>query len=951
VGAHTDQFLLPVSTATVPELIGRERELSLLEALLDGVHERGRALLLRGEAGIGKSSLLTATSERARRQGFQVLRTAGVQWEAHLPFACLHQLLRPVLDRVEDLPSPQRTAMQAAFGMSDAAAPEFFFIALAVLDLLADAAAQAPLLLIIEDAQWLDAPTRDVLMFVARRVESEPTIVLAAARVLPQNDYADSGFPELLIEPLDPAAAEAVLDAQAPGLAPSLRERVLADASGNPLALVELPTVLPADVVDGAALPEVLPLTKRLERAFAARVSELPEVTRTILVAVATDDGDAQLSEVLAVASAVSRTDATVDAVEPAVIARLVETDNVRIRFRHPLVRSAIHQAAGRGHRRALHAAWAQVLDDQQDRRVGHLAASLAQPDEEVAAALEEVAARARRRGAIRMAITALEQAAGLTPDSTRQAGRLISAAELAFEVGGQDTVNRLLARTQRLELGPHERSRVACLQGVFDDGVPGDSEGIRGLLDLAEWARTSGDLDLTLQLLVGAARRCWFGDPGPQTRAAVIAAGERLDGVDPLDPRLLGVLAIPDPLKHNAMVLDRLAKGQRKHGNLAHGDVPDGPDDDFPDGSILVHRALCAYVVGDFVTVEQSTAGAIPHLREQGRLSLLAQALVTQSLAATYRGNWVVARAASEEAGRLATETNQPVWAASAKMAEALVTGLRGERDVTGQLAAVSEWATRPSRPVPYDAILGAVRAASGLVALADGRPEVAYEHLRTVLDPNDPAYHHMQRAWIIGFLAEAALHSGRVDEGRATLATLEWTLPGLPAPMLQLGMGYARAVLAGDDQADALFQRALADPQLPLWPFQRARLNLAYGAWLRRQRRVADSREPLRAARDIFDSLGGGNWSERARQELRATGESSHLRTPGIGDLLSPQELQIAQMAADGLSNREIGQRLYLSHRTVGSHLYRIFPKLEVTSRGQLKAALEVANAPKAP
>jgi ATP/maltotriose-dependent transcriptional regulator MalT len=374
-------------------------------------------------------------------------------------------------------------------------------------------------------------------------------------------------------------------------------------------------------------------------------------------------------------------------------------------------------------------------------------------------------------------------------------------------------------------------------------------------------------------------------------------------------------------------------------HGNLPDED-PEGRGCDLPvDAATLLQRALCAYVVGDFGTVEHSLAGAIGALREQGRLALLAQALVTQSLAGTYRGNWAVARQAAEEASRLAEETNQPVWAATAQMVEAMVAGLRGDRDVSTELAAISEWAMTP---MPYDSILGAVRAASGVVALADGRADDAYEHLRRVLDPADPAYHHMQRCWMIGFAAEAAVHSGRRDQCRSLLHALEPTASGTPSPMLQLGMGYARAVLADDDQAEELFRAALADPQLPHWPFPRARLHLAHGAWLRRQRRVAESRQPLRTARDLFDSLGARNYSERARQELRAAGEASQRRRPGVADLLSPQELQIAQMAAEGLSNREIGQRLYLSHRTVGSHLYRIFPKLEVTSRSQLKQAL---------
>lgn len=921
----TPSFKQLVRSRASAQLIGRERELSFLEGLLGGVHERGQAVLLRGEAGIGKSSLLAAASESAHARGFQVLRASGVQWETHLPFACLHQLLRPILHRVEELPNPQRVAMQAAFGMTQAAAPDFFFIALAVLDLLADAAAQAPLLLIVEDLQWVDRPTRDIVLFVARRLESEPTILLAAARVA--STYNESSLPELVIEPLDPAASEQLLDAGAPGLSPAIRRRILEDASGNPLALVELPLALPAESVEfAAALPFVLPLTSRLERAFAVRVGELPETARVALLAAATDDEAAMLSEILAVATVVLGTEVVADVLDPAVAARLIERDGLRIRFRHPLVRSAIHQAAGVSYRQTVHAAWAAILTHDPDRQVWHRASSLNQPDEEVASALERAAGRARHRGAIPLAITALERAVLLTPGVAQQGQRLISAAELAFEIGDQEAFYRLLAKCRGLDLPARERSKLACLQGIVDDGTPANVDGVRELLGLAEWAKTRGDLDLTLQLLHGAARNCWFGSPPADVRAAVVAAGERLDA-DPLDPRMLGILAIPDPIGHGGVVIDRLAGARMRQGN------------DTPDAWMMLSSAFCAYVVGDFVAAEATVSAAIPQLRQQGRLSLLAQALVVQASAGIYRGNWDVAWPAAEEARRLTADTDQPVWAAAAKLAEAMVAGVRGERDVRPELTAIRNWAVKP---LLYDSILGEALAAAGVVALSEGRYEEGYEHLRRVLDPEDPAYHHAQRAWMIGFLAEAAVHSGRVDEGRAVLATVEGVAARTPSPMLHLGMGYARAVLAEDDQAEALFERALTDPILPQWPFPRARINLAYGVWLRRQRRVVQAREPLRVARDVFDSLGGKTWGERARQELRATGEASERRKPGAGDLLSPQEVHIAQLAAEGLSNREIGQQLYLSHRTVGSHLYRIFPKLGITSRSQLKFAL---------
>ena len=907
-------------------MFGRARELEVLVGILDDVHERGQALLLLGEAGIGKSSLVAAAGEAAAERGFQVLSTTGVQAESHLPFAGLHQLLRPVLDRVEELPGPQRAAMRAAFGISDLAAPEFFFIALAVLDLLADAAAHAPLLLVAEDVQWLDRPTRDVLTFVARRLESEPTIVLATARSGPGR--AEPDFPELLIEALDDEASRALLEARAPDLPAEVRERILADAGGNPLALVELPSALSTGVAgEPVVLPLVLPLTARLERAFAARMSELAGPARTVLLAAAIDDGDGVLLEVLAVAELLEEAEVGPEAVEAAVSAGLLENDGLRIRFRHPLVRSAVYHATELPRRRAVHASWAQVLDDQPDRQVWHRAASVIRADEDLAVELEQTAARARRRGALTMAITALERAAQLSPDPARQGDRLLSAAELAVELGRRDILVRLLDEAGRLDLDPQGRIRVAFLQGVFDEGTPGDAEGVQGLLDLAEWARGRDDPALALRLLTEAARRCWWGDPGAEIRRAVTAAGEQLSEVIDDDPRLLGILAVPDPIGRGAEVMRRV------HQRLDDAARPP------VDTDRAVMYGVCLYVVGDFGRAHRIGLAAITDLRGQGRLAMLAQVLVMRALSGIYLGEWVEARTAAEEGVRLARETEQPIWVVVGTVAEQMLAGLRSEREVSPTLDEMQAWAVGP---VVFSSILAVVQTARGFAALGSGRPEAAVDHFRRVLDPADPAYHHQQRCWVIGFLAEAAVLSGQPEVARSAVAELEEVAALTPSPMLQQGIAYARAVLAENDEAEARFDAALADPELSAWPFPRARLLLAYGSWLRRQRRVAESRNPLREARDLFDAIGGVQWGDRARAELRAAGEASRRRRPVAQERLSPQELQIARMAAEGLSNREIGQRLYLSHRTVGSHLYRIFPKLEVTARSQLRAAL---------
>jgi DNA-binding CsgD family transcriptional regulator len=909
---------------TMPPLVGRERELGVLDGLVDAVGDGGGALVVWGEPGIGKSALLAMASRRATDRGMQVLTATGVQSEAHLPFAGLHQLLRPIIAGAEGLPVRQRVALLAAFGMTEVAAPDRFLIALAALDLLADTAARAPLLLIVEDAQWLDRPTGDVLAFVARRLGSEPIVLLAAVRKGHASALGEAGLPELRLAGLEEAAAAALLAAHAPVLAPWVRERLLAEAAGNPLALLELPLALGSDQLRGGALPEWLPLTARLEHAFAARVSELPAMTRRLLL-VAAVDHDGALAEVLAAAALLDQEDAavTVERLAPAVGARLVEVDERGLRFRHPLVRSAIHQAATFPERHAAHAALARVLVDQPDRRAWHRAASTVGPDEEVAAELEEVAARAQRRGGLGVAAAALERAARLSADPAGQGNRLLRAAELEFEVGRRDLVVGLLQEAEPLHLAAVERRRMLWLREMIDPSSLGDAAKLRSMVDAAARVAADGDQDLAVNLLWRAAQRCFWGDPGQEARNRVLAAAERLH-LDDGDPRLLAILAYVAPVERGRVIIDRLSR-------LAS----DGGGDAQASGLL----GTAAMVVGAFDLAAGFLAAASAGLRAQGRLGHLARLLTLQAWAAVYLADWKVAMPAAEEASQLAAETREPLWAASAQVVKAMLAALRGEREVANAHAAEAEQAVSP---IGARFLLAIAQLARGLAALGVGRHDNAYQHLRRVFDPADAAYHPFIRTWAIGDLAEAAAHSGHRDAARAVLEELEPLAAQTPSSWFQAGMRHARPLLADDQDAERLFQAAL-DADLARWPVLRARLQLAYGAWLRRQRRVAESRAPLRAAREAFDALGAIPWGERARQELRASGEASHRHTSQAWDRLSPQELQIAQLAADGLSNREIGQQLYLSHRTVSSYLYRVFPKLGISSRSQLRAVLD--------
>jgi hypothetical protein len=458
--------MLGTSRDEIAPFLGRAREQRLLASLLDDVAKRGQPLVLRGEPGIGKSRLLAEASRKARERGIAVLAATGVQSEAHLPFAGLHQMLRPVRERAVELPPLQREALDAAFGLTDEVAPEPYRIAMAALDIVSDVAAERPVLLVIDDAHWLDRPTADVLAFVARRIESDPVLLLAAVRDGYPGGLAEAGLPEHRLTGLDDATAAALLDAAAPGLPLTMRSRLLREAAGNPLALLELPAA-GGQPGDERSLPGGLPLTERLERAFVGRVSDLPDDTRLALLVAAVSDGDA-VGEILHAASAVAGTSVDLDAFEPAARAALIDVDVNSVHFRHPLIRSAVRQNAGVLQRRRVHEALAATLEADPDRRVWHRAALMTGPHEELARELEEAGVRARRRGAIDVALTALGRAVELSAPNHR-AGRMFATAELAFERGRPDIATAMLREIERLDLNPLEVARARWVSELLD--------------------------------------------------------------------------------------------------------------------------------------------------------------------------------------------------------------------------------------------------------------------------------------------------------------------------------------------------------------------------------------------------------------------------------------------------------------------------------------------------
>jgi len=892
-------------------LLGRAPEQSLLTSLLDGIGERGQALVLRGDPGIGKSRLLSAAAQTARERGMTVLTATGVQTEAHLPFAGLHQMLRPVREHAVELPQVQRDALDAAFGLTRGEAPEHYRIAMAALDLLAEVADDVPLLLVVDDAHWLDPPTAGVLAFVARRIESDPVVLLAAARDGYPSALSDAGLPEHRLDGLDDETAAALLDAAAPDLPVAARNRVLREAGGNPLALLELPAV--------AADPG-LPLTDRLERAFAGRVSDLPEATRLVLLVAALNDDDAA-SEILQAAAVVAGTPLDLDAAEPAVEAALIDLDVNSIRFRHPLARSAIRQSAGVQQRRRVHEALAATLEADPDRRVWHRAALMSGTHEELARELEEAGDRARRRGAIDVAVTALQRAADLSAPSQR-VRRMFATAALAYDRGRPDITSAMLREIERLDLDPCDVARARYLTELVDARALADPARVADLIAIAERAGVEGDRELYHDLLWIVAARTWWASPGPQTRQLVVDAANRA-GPPGADPRLISIHAYAHPYANAAAV----CKGVSDAARSVTGTRPTG------------YLASAGMVVGAFHDSLRACGIAIESARAEGRLGVLPRLLATQAILAVRLPNWDIAIPAAEEARRLATELGQPIWLATAETAVAMIAAFRGDPAATELATARAE---QLALPLGATHIVALAQSGPVVSALAHGHHDEALRISERLFDPRDPAHHLHFACMGIGDLAEAAALTGRPQTGRERLAQVEAIVGGAPAEWVALNLRHARAVLADDEpEAATRFEEALA-ADLDRWPFWRGRLLLAHGRWLRRRRHVTDSRAPLREARDLFDAIGASSWGDHARSELRASGERSRRRAPEARDQLTAQELQIAQLAADGLSNREIGQRLYLSHRTISTHLYRVFPKLGITSRAELGGAL---------
>jgi DNA-binding CsgD family transcriptional regulator len=905
-------------------LVGRDAELALIAACLAD-REAGNAILVRGPAGIGKTALI---DEAVRGVGTsrRILRSVGNSPETGMAMAGLYQLLQPLLHMAHLIPEPRQAALRVAFGITAGPPPEPFALAAATLDLLAEAAAEQPLLVVAEDLQWLDPATVGVLRFVGRRLEHDPVVVLATSRADELDLLHGAASRVIDLEPLGAGDSRRLLASVAPGLSSAARARVLRLAEGNPLALVELPKTAGLTLrVSGGS--EWLPLTERLQAAFAARVERLPPAARTALILLALQDS-ASMSELLD-ALGTAGTPAHLEVVEPAIVAGLVQLSDGELRFRHGLMRSAVYHLASPSSRAAGHLALAQAVGPGTDRGVLHRARAATGYDEALAAELELVADRAVGRGAVSAAVTTLGRAAELTmsvPDKRRY---LFRAAVLAYELGQADVGDAYRAVLALLADDEHTRLLLEELGEMADVGAGGGVARIQALIGLAERSRRLGDERLAESFLRSAAYRCWMREPGNAVAATIARlVTERADSLG--EPQRAIMLAYADPVGSSSTVT-----------KIMHAVVT--TDLDSVTVYTLGHAASC---IGDFELADMFLADAAARLRAEGRLQVLARAVVMQAWARLRRGRWSTAMPLAEEGCRLAEESGQTEWLAAGLAGRAMVAALRGE---VAEAAATADRAERIAVPNQMTNIAAVTLLARATATAAEGDFSVAWDYLRRLHREADSGSSPFQALWSLSHLAYAAVQCDRVDRTRELIQHLISRLPPEPiVPTLRMNVIYADALLAPDELIEQRIRAAL-DRDVGNWPFERSRMQLMLGSRLRRRKQIQEARVVLRAAREGFDSLGAGLWAERAREELRAAGVASRAPSPTVWSSLSAQELQVARMAAEGLSNRQIGERLYLSHRTVASHLYRIFPKLGITSRAQLTAmSLDLPTAP---
>jgi DNA-binding CsgD family transcriptional regulator len=893
-------------------IYGRDAERAhladVIEAARVGV---STALVVRGEAGAGKSTLLDDLAESA--SGMRTLRALGVESDSELAFAGLDQLLSPLLGELTSLAPLRRQALASALGIAKArAAPERFLIATAVLDLLANAAEREPLLAIVDDAQWLDGASQDALLFVARRLAGEGIALVFGARDGDERGFEAPGVARLELGGLDEDATLELIEHWSDATPSAIVvARLVAATGGNPLALTELAATLDSAVLSGSApLPDPLPVARGVEAAFSVRLLRLPQRTRAMLLLAALEPA----ADLALLARSGEHLGAAVGDLEAADVAGLVRLTSLRVAFDHPLVRSAVEGSATVAQLQRAHLALAGALPDgHAERRAWHAAAAASEPDEQLAADLEELARRARERAGNAAAQAALTRAAELTPEVGARARRLVAAAEAAWHAGRAGDALTLIERASAFVDEPGERARAARLRGLIALHTGSPAEAHQLLMDAA---RDAADIDpKTAYMLIGEAAKAggFSGNP-----AWLAAAGDLAS-------------SLPEPGDEASRTIRRAVVGI---GKLVSGDstgalaeirevLEAAQRSDDPE--LMEYGIAAALLIGDETLSAQLLARAELAARERTMIGTLPLFLVLRSAADYDAGRLAAAAAAADEGARLAREAGQTTVLAANLAYAARAAAARG--DATRFASAAGE-ANALAGEYGLEQVGSIAAHAAALHEIGMGRYEAATGALARVTHPALAA----SRA---SDACEIAIHLDRHDEAVAARSQLEQIVAAKHSPWIEGLLERARG-LTTSAKGDRHFQRAIAlhgDRR----PFERARTELAFGETLRRGRRRMDARAPLRRALEAFDHIGAEPWGARADRELRGTGETAQ-RDPSAIDQLTPQELTICQLAARGLTNGEIGARLFLSARTVDYHLRKVFPKLGISSRAEL-------------
>lgn len=915
-------------------LRGRTTECDALRRLIANVQSaQSQVLVLRGEAGVGKTALLDFVAQQAN--GFRITPVAGVESDMELAYAGLQQLCAPLMNNLDDLPEPQRDALAVAFGLGAGQTPDRFLVGLAVLSLMAAAADEKPLLCIVDDAQWLDQVSVQTLAFVARRLLAEPVGLIFAVR--DNGAPALAGLPELSVDGLSDTDARELLDAAFLGrLDDRVRDRVVAETRGIPLALLEVPRTIPAaELAGGFWTAGARRSTGRIEDSFTQRIRSLPADTQQLLLLAAAEPvGDAALF-----VRAAAHRGIPVPALAPAESAGLIEF-GTRIRFHHPLVRSAAYRAASLEDRRAAHHSLAEATDavTDPDRRAWHAANAAAGPSDAVAAELEASASRAQARGGIAAAATFLERAAVLSADLGLRGARAVAAAQAKRDAADPEAAYELLAIAELGPLPDLQRGRIARLRAQMEfshsrreDSGPAQLRDAAAMLLDAARRLESIDNELALETYLEAIAATMYaghlGEPGAlvTTAEAALTAVDRHSTLDEPPDLLLDGIA-----KRLTGRIPEATEPLRKALELwcSHAQRGDGQALRWIFVGFPIVQESAVGELWDDTLMEHLADAMVRYTRDAGALAVLPPALSCRAGVHLLAGEFATAANLLAEADAISVAINdQPLRYHRLHLA--------AWRGSTSETIALIESATAMAQRNGEGRLLAVLGYFAALLYNGAGR----YEEAFTAVQPYCTGEHLGFGGWCLQELIEAATHTGRRAAAEQALDQLA-TQAGSSGTDWGLGVfAGARAMLADNDTAEALFTEAVERLQGTRVVVQLARTHLRYGEWLRRVNRRSDARHHLGVAFDMFTRMGAAGFAERARRELTATGEKVRKQPVSSGDELTAQEAQIARLAADGLTNQEIGSQLFISTHTVEWHLRKVFVKLGISSRRQLR------------